>query len=491
MKRKLLVIVAIILALGLAILSGCKSNDFTPVKIQDDVKITKGLGTFLAEAGDYVYFINGVGTYTEDNTFGKVSKSSLLRIKKEDIGSADKAEVVLPKMMLCSSSETGVYVFGNNVYYATPNTEKSKAGTVLYDQVVFSRYNMSTGKNSVIKTISAYSDYRFVENGGKVYLLYTSEETEDSKTIKHINVYDASKENEKVFVPEVSYSEFLFGDEGSTIIYYTAVAYNEELEADESFYELYSYTVGESEDVKVLDGKSSFDEKASTQGYTFNLIKYQDGVLIGKQTGLDSTYKTVRYFGYCDGKFIDLGYDNTVKTAAFTSSSEVWVGKDFATDKTDINFTYVSSEKLINYNAKKAENEYFFTDCSGYTLVNVASPYVYLYNSNTFYRVDIETNDMYKLNSFGFNNSVKKFLPTIVTVGAKEYIVGVGSETYSYSYLYAIELGTLPLYTEEAEEITEEDILNYNKTILGTMTTTDSESFDKYIEDTYHSDDEE
>ena len=146
MKKKLLALFIAVL-LAFTALIGCDANK-TDVLDNTDGAVISGNGSFLVEKGDYVYFINGQDATTSDNTFGTPVKSSLVRVKKSDLAKPSEAtvETVIPKIILTGNYATGVYFYGEYVYYATPCSDKDKTGTVQNSKTEFNRFNLTTGK---------------------------------------------------------------------------------------------------------------------------------------------------------------------------------------------------------------------------------------------------------------------------------------------------------------------------------------------------------
>ena len=114
---------------GAASLAACAGSFKTPSGIPSGAVTSNG--GFVVEKGEYVYFINGVETYTSDNTYGQPVKGSLMRITKSDLSAGkNTAEIVIPSLMVAADYSSGIYVYGDRVYYATPNNVKSTSGEI-------------------------------------------------------------------------------------------------------------------------------------------------------------------------------------------------------------------------------------------------------------------------------------------------------------------------------------------------------------------------
>ena len=103
-KTKKIVMASLLAALsvGTLALTAC-DGEFTPLDGIPQGEVVSN-GGFVVEKGDYVYFINGVETYTSDNTYGNVVKGALMRSKKADILAGDaEAETVVPSRRVAIS----------------------------------------------------------------------------------------------------------------------------------------------------------------------------------------------------------------------------------------------------------------------------------------------------------------------------------------------------------------------------------------------------
>ena len=236
MKKLLIAIISIIMAT--CVFTGCGDSVKPLANVGGEV-VASSNGTFAVEKGDYVYFINGQEAVTVENEFGDVQKASLVRIKtsdlakhKYDIENVDDfapatIETVIPKLFISASYKTGVYMYGDYVYYATPSNRKDKQSNVLNKQTQFYRFNLKTGKQDDYIAISEDNtvEYRFVENNGTVYLAFTKSVTEDEVTTKSLCVYNA--DTRKEIKLDITYEELLMAEDNSSTIYFTKYGYNE------------------------------------------------------------------------------------------------------------------------------------------------------------------------------------------------------------------------------------------------------------------------
>ena len=185
--KKLLGLVAAIATLASVSLTGCgsvtsyKGEELTAG--YDSAAAVESNGGFAVKKGDFVYFINGSQDYTANNTYGDVVKGALMRISVSDMesGAYDKAQIVVPSLFTTSNYNSGVYIYGDYVYYATPTTDKNLHGEVENSWVDFKRAKLDGSeapmKGQFFRLSTNSANYRYVEENGVVYCLY--EETVD------------------------------------------------------------------------------------------------------------------------------------------------------------------------------------------------------------------------------------------------------------------------------------------------------------------------
>ena len=100
-------------------------------------------GGFVVKKGDYIYFINGSEVSTASNEYNTVKKGALMRIKESEIGKSS-AEMVVPMIVGSQGMESGVFVYGDYAYFATPSTNKDMDGEVANSWIDFKSVNLKT-----------------------------------------------------------------------------------------------------------------------------------------------------------------------------------------------------------------------------------------------------------------------------------------------------------------------------------------------------------
>ncbi|MEG1500251.1 MAG: hypothetical protein RR400_04230, partial [Clostridia bacterium] len=164
MKRKMLPVLFMCLMSFCFILSGC-GQQVLSVPLKDDM--IYGNGGNVASKGDYVYYVNGYEGYADlekgnQNNWGKPDVSSIYRAKVVNGAFTDIKQIV-PKVGGFES--TSLYVYGDTLFFTTPNTKKDNEGKIKYEYIslckiglngqnfseIYSTENWTNGKISLIE----------------------------------------------------------------------------------------------------------------------------------------------------------------------------------------------------------------------------------------------------------------------------------------------------------------------------------------------------
>ena len=342
---KKIVLLLLALALALGVLAGCGGlYKQTPLDgYTSSNNAAESNGGFVVKKDNWYYFINGAEDYTAENKYGDVEKGALMRISESDLSSGNYAEadVVVPLLMVSQDYTAGVFVYGDYVYYATPNAVSSIDGTVENSYLDFKRSSLDgseTMKSYYVQVSDNTTAYRYVEVDGTVYLLYV-----DSANTE-IHSYNTVTGENTVLVSGYSAYAFDSSDPTDPTVYYTMPVvkkntyeyHAEEGDAHfstESYNQLYSvradatacpYEIDLSDgyvDNNIDEGKEGHtmeyvnlgtlvldgignDKKVpspfnhdwsdgvridSARGYTYSIVKYQQGELYLSVTNLDAS----------------------------------------------------------------------------------------------------------------------------------------------------------------------------------------------------------
>ncbi len=232
MKKRLCATLSVVFACSFA-LAGCSGDHYSKVNVsgsQDTRYAVTSNGGSAVQYGNYVYFINGTRGFDDDNAknnvFGSVVKGGLYRaelngVKTESdqgnrfkitadsetgsklVGTAAvtfdnkktldaSVQNIAPKTIGTSGYHNGggVYIFGNYVYYASPDNTKNKQGETTYKRTSFFREKLDGSETIKIYTTDAETSdkaYGFYKFDGAVYLV-TEDERDGNSCIISVKI---------------------------------------------------------------------------------------------------------------------------------------------------------------------------------------------------------------------------------------------------------------------------------------------------------------
>ena len=510
MKKIISIVVALVLSLTL--LTAC-SGGFSGVK--DFGGEVSSNGGFAVLKGDYVYFINGTSEYTADNTFGTPQKGALVRAKLADLknfGTMATCEMVIPKLMYTeyTDANAGVYIFGDYAYYATPSTVKNKKGEVQNTDVEFTKTKLDGTGTKVIATLSGLdTPYRFVADAnGKVYLtVYT---TDDDGNNVLVTYGEDGKEDHR----SNAVGAYIFSDDAAYgYAFYEKKGYNEQLEQDESFSEVYRYSLtaaaDKAEGELVLSGAGMYGSETGigTQGVTFTFIKLTAANLFMYETYVDTSVSSgKRYYGwaldqitadpartYADKTLLN---DGTANAATIFASTSVYA---------DLNAIIYNDSTfgLVKYDYTDKENVKTFgitplvydSDLMSYTYCYDDGEYMYYYGNSYYYRIKIADvlakNDNVERITYTTTSATSEFYRMEIIDGAL-LIANTYEPMYGYVCCYDVTAASR-MTDEDIEEFATADRehilarLNYR---AGLITSDDAETVTSYVDEYYPEDSE-
>lgn len=417
------------LSVGSALaLAGCgtykgeKLNDYD----YDAKAIGVSNGGFAVERGDFVYFINGMEDYAEPNVYGDVVKGSLMRIKRSDLngGRYEKVKTVVPMLFAAQNFNAGIYIYGDYVYYATPTTDKNMDGEIESSWIDFKRAKLDgteTMKNYYFRLESNASNYRFVEENGKVYCLYEEE--------GYLKSYDIEEEESRVLAQASSYF-YDTSDPTNPNVYYTmsvtiegdtdnatTAAYNQLYSVNaaarvesagekdgKAYYQVKGgkkytfdaeYLKEKSDETSASDSKATFNAKDYT---TYPYINLGTAVLDGIGS---NALKQTQYNGNKADALTPDGYTYTLKNYAnggvyFTRTEIAKTSSD--AENTKLYYLADSKAKASDWNVVKGNNaldvvalDSTITDSAILTMKDNAHVYYYL-SENALYKATASAN---------------------------------------------------------------------------------------------------
>ena len=307
---------------GLALTAGCGAYTTEGVSPDTYTTVTSN-GGFAVQTDEYVYFINGYELNTADNTFGKPVKGSIMRISKTDMQNRNyaAAQTVVPVVAFSGQHEAGLYVYGDRIYYATPSTARNSTGVVQSSNLEFKSSTLD-GKETMsdyyFRSTSTALDYRYVEVGETVYLLYAQSESlygEETAVTNIHSVNTATGEDTLLAYDAASYS-FDESDPTNPYVYYTmGVTYRlgSANAVEEGYNQLYAVRADATE-AKTYDFSYVEDYDAES-----NPLYVNCGDLVYDGIGMDSYNMRYNQFNY--------GYGGDEKYAVNRTDTEYTIGR--------------------------------------------------------------------------------------------------------------------------------------------------------------------
>lgn len=218
--------IATISAFSLVIAPACNNYKRTGVDKDTTADNVSSNGGFLVETGDYVYFVNGVASNTDDNTFGEVVKGSIQRLAKSDIeeGNYRNSQTIVSLVVYSGSHDAGIYIYDDYIYYTTPTIEMNADGEVLNSQLDFKRTSLDgseTMTDYFWQSTDNTVDYRYVEVDGTVYILYAISEDLYGSTTTNIHSVNCDTKENTLLAYNVSEYVFDTADAENPYVYYT------------------------------------------------------------------------------------------------------------------------------------------------------------------------------------------------------------------------------------------------------------------------------
>lgn len=228
MKKKFSFLLFVLIAA--LTLSACGNNFKTPDSVGNESAAVENNGAMAVKKGDYLYFVNGVQTYTEDNTYGTPQLGAIMRTKLTADGTPEvvydskdrldeskmPAETVVPKIFYNAYTRHGIYIFDNRIYYTTPSLKKDTDGNVWTSYLdVFSCSLTGTDIKEIATITSNSFALKFWQDSTSktVYLVYYNT---TAKTVVSINA-SASKPSSTTLAEDISTA--ILGEDGN--VYYT------------------------------------------------------------------------------------------------------------------------------------------------------------------------------------------------------------------------------------------------------------------------------
>lgn len=165
-KKKIcaVAVVVVVLIAAIFVLTACNKYKWDSIGAGDSAGTVVSNGGYYVEQGGYAYFINGYVGDNDANDWGTPYKQSIMRAELNADGTVNNAtaKVVVPKSIYNQSTSGGFAIYGDWIYYATPNNDEDTTGTASTTHTDFMRTKTDGSVTQLIGTInSRSSNYLF------------------------------------------------------------------------------------------------------------------------------------------------------------------------------------------------------------------------------------------------------------------------------------------------------------------------------------------
>ncbi len=518
MRKLLIKLLLCILALTTVIgLGACSGNgDWKGTSMKNwGADVTSG--GFIAETANYLYYVNGYASYSEDNTFGTPVKGSLMAVEKSSIKSGNlKTEIVVPKLFVSTDYSAGVYVYDGYVYYGTPSTDKTNAGEIAKSEMTFTKTKLDgTGTQTFFTVSSHATEYRFIKSGSKVFLVYYDIDDSalyayDTTTKEKTTIAKKDSETKGKFESLASY-KFMAGEGvDGVVVVYSATVYSEDYfeaaaskdnyaRAEAAYNKVYAYKVGdgvsngnEFRGACILNGQDS--NEFNHCKYTLNTVKAgeQATYLFYTETDVlgNATDYAVEVGNFDQAHTTEIvNPDLVFEDMLFVSLDEVYLvveeGEISEGNEEDeiikiflVRTTLTQDDTVLR--VKVAEMN---PSCEPFAKkVEGGKTYIYYFNStNQIARVEIvQTNDKdteYNDEERISEDSVASawYTPEFITIDGEEYLFYCDNSAKGASYVKYVKLTGATVTAEDSDDDGEDDLFYIEgHKFLGKITDYDS-----------------
>ena len=419
---------------------GSSSTDWQAPTLKNWGGVESGNGGFMVETKNYLYFINGVATSTDDNTFGVPVKGTLMVQDKNDF--SKKPEIVVPKLFASADYNAGIYIYGDYVYYGTPSTDKDSSGAIANYEMSFARTKLDGSETEIFFSVSSSSiNFRVIEQDGTVYIVYYS--SADSA----IYSYNTTTKEEKMIAKTNASAE---GEEARSLNAYK-IFDNAGVEQGYTF----AYTV-------TIYDEEYYENKAQEEGYSRATKNYNEVFVYGKFNGkmenkrvLDGKDGRLTYaIHYLDG--VNLYYTATdVYSNVENRVRNIKTGED----KVVVNMDIINGDNLILADGKvltlaegvvrlrdafaddKATQKIIAKNTNISILSDYDGEYLYYYNTaNTLCRIEAENGEAKEVAISEDIVSRAWYEEEYFEIGGKKYVFYLDSSTKGASYVKYVNL---------------------------------------------------
>jgi len=208
MKKKLIGIVSLLalVVICATCLVACNTYKWKSIGGGDPTAEVESNGGYAVKQGDYVYYLNGYEGTDAANEWGKPVKQTIVRSEiKDGVIDLKTTKIVVPKSIYNSSSNGGFSIFGEWIYYATPNYDRDKNGNASTTDTDFMRTKIDASVTQLIGRINVRNaEYLFTPSMILYYKSNTISYIDFSKMKTNADIKNGKGATEGVLAENVS-----------------------------------------------------------------------------------------------------------------------------------------------------------------------------------------------------------------------------------------------------------------------------------------------
>ena len=385
-----IVIVALIAVMLLG-LTACNKYKWEPVGTTEySSQEAVGNGTLAVKQGNYLYFVNNVAddsTLTkDDNEWGANGNNGAIMksIIKED-GELECKGVVVPKMFYTDSSNAGIYVYGEWIYYVARSQQTDNKGNLLNSLEFMRTLTDGTKTESIAIVADLSTDYIFTKTGllytldsNIHYVDYSSKKIKDNTIVEEYTEVYVSEEDLCIFYTKASDNEYVQGNNLGVV---TSTGENKVIIKEDAYYE----------------GTGDYRANPSTL-FALDIIYYNaaDNSIYYTKTGKDGNSK-VFTVGYTIPGDYSFNKNNEVKYAKSALSSIYSLGVRVGI--VDVSSTTLTAYAPMDDEIVENKSE-TVTVTSSITILYEEGAYTYYLMSSKLYRSTLFANGTLNTNAY-------------------------------------------------------------------------------------------
>ncbi len=325
-KKLLAIILAVVMVCSTLALVACSGETEFVNPSMPSSSTVESNGGMAVGYGDYIYYVNGIALVSSatNGYTGEVKYGDIVRISTDKLEEAlalteddadeeeveleellqdfmrDNVEVVVPYFFYTSNTTdttvNGLYIFGDRLYFTTPNNEVTSNGDVLYSELVVCSTELDG---------SDYTAHHVVEDNTTAIMLAEVDDTVHATYVLDgdLVTVDLTTDTSTTVAETIGTYQF----NGDSVYYMTedgSIAAvtgggEEEILVENTDDSIYTYTV-----VSVNDGCVYYtlaDSSKSVSSTTLNMVNRNGDTAVVLDSTTDASGTAYTFLGYKEG----------------------------------------------------------------------------------------------------------------------------------------------------------------------------------------------